>query len=324
MARPITERAFRRIAVLGAASPAGAAVKAALAGRGVDGARVDLYGHQTEVAVLSEYDGEARLVQAAGELDPASYSAVYVCESGHDSGGLAAAAAGGTLVVDLSGSIAGSALSGTPAAAAERVVAVPHAVTGLLAGLLTPIAAAAGLTRVSSFVLRPASDFGEAGLDELREQTVRLLRFEPSPTAIFGRQLAFNVLPEPLFPSGEAGSGARIVRECRALLSAPELPFTLTQALVPSFYGHAITIHAECPRGGRAEVIAALRKASGVSVSDDAEIGSTLDAPEEPGLLVVRVDPAGPSTLAVWALGAEAGAIAAERAIAVAVDAGVL
>jgi len=38
--------------------------------------------------------------------------------------------------------------------------------------------------------------------------SVHLLRFEPTPTDVFGRQLAFNVLPEHLFPSGEEAAGA--------------------------------------------------------------------------------------------------------------------
>ena len=51
-------------AVVGAQSPSGGRLRAALAERGVPGERVALYGIESEEAVLSEYDGEARLVQA--------------------------------------------------------------------------------------------------------------------------------------------------------------------------------------------------------------------------------------------------------------------
>jgi aspartate-semialdehyde dehydrogenase len=300
-------------------------VKAALADRGVPGERVDLYGHRSDVAVLSEYDGEARLVQVAGELDATECAAVFVCELGHDAPTLAASAAGGTLIIDLTGSIAGSVLSGSMEASPDRRIAsVPHAVTALLVSLLAPIHAVLGLTRVSSFIVRPASDFGEAGLEELREQTVHLLRFESTPTEVFGRQLAFNVVPEHLFPLGENGASARIVRETRLLLGAPELPVVLSQALVPSFFGHAVAAHVELARPGREEAIAAWREAPGVELAEDPDTGTTLDAPETPGLLVARVDAIGPSTLSVWALGSEAGATAAGRAIEVAVAAGVL
>src|SRR5258706_16426541 len=116
MPRRIADHASGRIAVLGAASPAGAHLKAALADRGIPGGRVALYGHQREVAVLSEYDGEARLVQAADELDSEGCAAVFVCEVGHEGERLVHAADAGTLIVDMSGSVEGTVLAGTPAA----------------------------------------------------------------------------------------------------------------------------------------------------------------------------------------------------------------
>lgn len=284
-----------------------------------------MFGLNREVAVLSEYDGEARLVQSTGELDAARCAAVFVCEVGHDGTALSAAAASGTLVVDLTGSIADAALAGSKGAVNDsRVFAVPHPLTILLDGLLAPLHRAVGVERASAFVLRPASDFGEPGLEELREQTVRLLRFEPTPTEVFGRQLAFNVLPEHLFPSGEESSAARVVYECRALLGAPELPLAVSFALVPLFYGHAIAAHVDLARPGLDGALAAWREASGVSLAVDPDTGATLDAPEGAGILLARVDVIGASTLRVWAVGSEAGAVAAERAIACGVAAGVL
>jgi aspartate-semialdehyde dehydrogenase len=325
MARPIADRTTGKIAILGAASPAGAHLKAALADRGIPGGRVSLFGLKREVAVLSEYDGEARLVQAADELDAAACQAVFVCEVGHDGASLVSAAGSGTLVVDMTGSVPGAILAGAPRASNEaRIVAVPHAVTTLLVSLLAPLEKALGLSRVSVHVLRPASDFGEAGLEELREQTVHLLRFEPTPTAVFGRQLAFNVLPEYLFPLGEEASAARVVRESRELLGAPDLPFAFSQSLVPLFFGHAIAAHIELTHLGRDEALATWRAAPDVAIADDPEVGATLDAPESPGLLVARVDETAEATLRVWALGSEAGATAAARAIAAGVAAGIL
>jgi aspartate-semialdehyde dehydrogenase len=300
-------------------------LKAALADRGIPGGRVSLFGHRREVAVLSEYDSEARLVQGVDELDADSYDAVFVCELGYDGASLARAAEAGTLVVDMTGSIPGTVLAGASSESTEvRLVAVAHPVTALLVGLLAPIHRAIGVTRVSSFVLRPASDFGEAGLEELREQTVHLLRFEKTPTDIFGRQLAFNVLPEHLFPLGEDAAVARVVRESRALLGTPELPFALSQALVPSFFGHAIAMHVDLAHSGRSEALASWRTSPGVEIAEDPETGAMLDAPEGSGLLIARVDTPAPATLSVWALGSEAGATAAASAIAAAIEAGVL
>jgi aspartate-semialdehyde dehydrogenase len=325
MAHPIADRAAGKVAVLGAASPAGAHLKAALADRGIPGERVSLFGLQREIAVISEYDGEARLVQTVDDLEAASFVAVFVCEAGHDVASLVHAAASGTLVVDMTGAIPGAVLTPTSHPPKEvGLVAVPHPVTTLLVSLLEPLQQALGLARVSAHVLRPASDFGEAGLEELREQTVHLLRFEPTPTAIFGRQLAFNVLPEYLFPAGEEFSTARIVRESRDLLRTPDLPFALSQSLVPLFFGHAIAAHVDLANSGRAEALEAWKAAPDVAIAEDPDTGATLDAPEASGLLIARVDAMDDATLRVWALGSEAGATAAARAVAVGVAAGVL
>ena len=304
--------ARERIAVLGATSPAGGYLRAALADRGVPGARVELYGHGREVAVISEYDGEARLVQPVDDLDAAGFAALFVCEEGHDAQALSAAAGSGSLVVDLSGTIAAPA------------VPIPHALTLMLEPLLSAIHRTFSLTRAGLFVLRPASDFGAPGLEELREQTVHLLRFESTPTEVFGRQLAFSVIPEHLFPAGDRGLSERIAEECRTLLAASELDLTVSLALVPSFLGHAVAMHATVVSGDARAVAEALGTAKGITVATDPEVGSTLDAPEEAGLLVARVDDAGPGHVRLWVLGSEPGALAAERALALASDAGVL
>lgn len=314
MAHRTTEPSTGRIAVLGAASTAGTHLRAALADRGVPGARVALFGRHRSVAVLSEYDGEARLVQDAEELDAAACEAVFVCEPGVDGGRLAEAAAQGTLVIDMTGSIPGGA----------RIVSIPHPIAAMLFALLAPLHGALGLTGVSAFVTRPASDFGEPGLEELREQTVHLLRFESTPTEIFGRQLAFNVVPEHLFPADEDRAGDRIVRELKDLLGAAGLGISLSQALVPSFFGHGIAAHLGLSRPSRDEALAAWAAAPGVQLATDPDIGATLDAPESEALMITRVDLGDASALRVWALGSESGPAAAGAAIAAGAAAGVL
>lgn len=325
MERSSAEGRGGRIAVFGAASPTGAHVKVALANRGVPGARVELYGHRREVVVLSEYDGEARLVRSADELDPAACAAVIVCEPVIDAHGLVGASDSGTVIIDMTGSIPGAVLAGSPAApSGRRLVAVPHALTTLLTALLAPIHGAIGLTGASVFVVRPASDFGEAGLEELREQTVHLLRFESTPTNVFGRQLAFNVLPEPLFPLGEEAASERVVRECRELLGAPELPLAMSATLVPTFFGHAVAAHLDLAGPGHQKAVAAWRATPGIEVAVDAGAGATLDAPESQRIQVTRVDAISASRLRIWAVGLDPGGQAAATAIAVAAEAGVV
>jgi aspartate-semialdehyde dehydrogenase len=44
-------------------------------------------------------------------------------------------------------------------------------------------------------VFAPVSEIGTKGIDELQKQTVNMLSFQKIPEAVFGGQLAFNVLP---------------------------------------------------------------------------------------------------------------------------------
>jgi aspartate-semialdehyde dehydrogenase len=311
MARPSADTALRRIAVLGAASPGGARIRAALADRGVPGSRVALYGVASEVAVLSEYDGEARLVQPVGELDALSCAAVFVCEPGHDPEPLSRAAASGTLVVDLSGSVAGA-------------TTVAHPIAGALAKILAPLSTALGLRQASAFVLRPAADFGEAGMEELREQTVKLLRFEKTPSDVFGRQLAFNVVPDPLLPGDESTSTPRIVADTRRLLGRDDLPVAVTTALVPIFLGHAVALHVALSRGGALEAEETLAAVPGLTVAGRDDAGCTMDVVDDEGIVVTAPEDVGPGTIRIWAVVADAGRAAASSAVEAADAAGVL
>jgi len=302
MVRRSTDTALRRVAIVGAASPAGARLRSALADRGVEGERVALYGVASEIAVLSEYDGEARLVQPVGELDAEACAVVFVCEPGHDPAPLSRAAASGTVVVDLSGGIAGA-------------TEVAHPIAYALAAILAPLSAATGLSRVSAVVLRPASDFGEAGMEELREQTVHLLRFEKTPTEVFGRQLAFNIIPDPLLPAEESGSAGRIVADTRRLLGASDLPFAVTTALVPIFLGHAVCLHVDLERGSAAAAAEALAAAPGLTLAGREDAGCTMDVVEDEGIVVTAPEAVGGSTVRIWAVVADAGRAAAFRAV---------
>jgi hypothetical protein len=56
---------------------------------------------------------------------------------------------------------------------------------------------------VDCHLFLPASIRGEAGVDELFQQSVSLLNFKPLPTEIFGRQVAFNLFPSEAQPGGD-------------------------------------------------------------------------------------------------------------------------
>ncbi len=76
-----------------------------------------------------------------------------------------------------------------------KVLLSPHPAVILLAHLLAPLGAL-GLDEAVATIVQPASVQGDAGLDELFEQTRQIVAMtERKPTPIFGAQLAFNLLP---------------------------------------------------------------------------------------------------------------------------------
>jgi aspartate-semialdehyde dehydrogenase len=229
-----------RVAVVGAPTPVGGRLRDALVAAGVPGDRVDLYGTSQGEVVLSEYDGEARMIQEPALDEVARHDVVFLCEGGEVARRIATAARGDCLIVDL--------LDCLPAEARSRrtsgeCVVVPHPLALLIVDLLAPIEREFGIGSAIAVILRPATDFGEQGVDELREQTIRLLSFSEVPTATFGRQLAFNIIPQAELADHEPHVESRIAREAAELLgwTAPRLAVRLLAA--PIFHGHALQLH---------------------------------------------------------------------------------
>jgi len=126
-------------------------------------------------------------------------------------------------------------------------VATAHPAAVVLALLMLRVQRAAKVVRASATVFEPASEHGQKGMDELHQQTVNLLSFQPLPKGIFDAQVAFNMLSR----YGEQSAPALATVENRvrkhyrkiAGASAPELSLLLLQA--PIFHGHAFAIHME-------------------------------------------------------------------------------
>jgi aspartate-semialdehyde dehydrogenase len=309
-----------RVAVVGSASAEGTHVRAALAGRGVAGARVDLYGVTHGEAVLSEYDGEARLIQEPEPAEVGGHDVVFLCEPGEASASLLPLAAGASVVLDLVGcSGADAALAHAslrPPSASERArpLRIPHSISVVLAELLRPLHAAFGVTGATAVVLRPAADFGEEGIEELREQTVRLLRFERPPSRTFGRQLAFNVIPQHLLPGAAEDLERRIEAETGALLGTGEGALAIRLATVPVFYGHAMAIRLDL-REDAAVPDVERAVATGPRPVGKSGRATPMEAATAPGAAVSHVSRDGATGFWLWAVAGEAEAASARAAV---------
>jgi aspartate-semialdehyde dehydrogenase len=75
---------------------------------------------------------------------------------------------------------------------APCIVANPAAIA--LALLLLRASKAGAIQSAVATVFEPASEQGQKGMDELHQQTVNLLSFQPLPKDVFDEQVAFNML----------------------------------------------------------------------------------------------------------------------------------
>ncbi len=140
---------------------------------------------------------------------------------------------------------------------APCIVAHPAAVT--LALLLLRARKAGAIRSVAATVLEPASEQGQKGMDELHQQTVNLLSFQPLPKDIFDVQVAFNMV-------ARYGQNSRLslesletrVRRHYQEIAGADAPHPAMLLLQPPvFHGHALAIFLEMEQAGRSGTIVA-------------------------------------------------------------------
>ena len=166
----------------------------------------------------------------------------------------------GSTIIDLSGALEEEAGASVRSLWIERergltvrpelqpgpcVVAHPSAIT--LALLLLRAQKAGSIRRVVATVLEPASEHGQKGMDELHQQTVNLLSFQPLPKDVFDAQVAFNMIArygprsQPTLQSVEE----RVLRHYRKIAGEDSLQPSLMLLQAPIFHGHGLAVFLE-------------------------------------------------------------------------------
>jgi aspartate-semialdehyde dehydrogenase len=314
-----------KIALLGASTLDGVRVREALEQARVPGRLVDLFDHSDEEMLLGEYAGEARVIQNPDVEEIAGHRVVLLCGAGPSVERLAARA-GELLVIDVVGALPeGSAarLAG-PAVGeggdARGLLRVPHPLALVLADLLRPIDHGPGIEEVVAVVLRPAADYGQQGVDELRQQTVRLLNFVEMPVDTFGRQLAFNIVPELGLSCAVPGQEARISRQVAELLGWDRERLALRFLAAPLFFGHAVELRLRTGNGAGVEDIRDALRNGGLDPEAGAgpRISTPMDVADERELRVGDLTPDGLGGFWLWAVAGRSGTRAAEIAVGLA------
>jgi aspartate-semialdehyde dehydrogenase len=270
-----------RIAVVGASTLIGEAVIDELRARKI--AFSELHALEDERHVGARLaDEEAKLaVGDVAAFDFSRVNLVFFCGRAALSERYALAAAAHAWVID--GSAAFRARPDVPLVAADvnsqalaqvgarGLVALPGSASVALATALAPLHALAGLIRVDVATYQAVSGSGRGAVDELAGETVAMLSGKPAKGRAFGRQIAFNVIPQvdALQTDGVSREERRLWEETRRVLDLPTLAINATAVRVPVFFGHSLAVHAAFERSLElADALAVLQRGRGLSVID--------------------------------------------------------
>ena len=187
---------------------------------------------------------------------------------------------------------------------APCVVAHPAAVT--LALLLLRAQKAGAIRSVVATVFEPASEQGQKGMDELHQQTVNLLSFQPLPKNVFDEQVAFNMLArygQNAQVSLDA-TEARVRRHYQQIAGADAPQPAIIVLQPPVFHGHAMAIFLEMAQGVDQERLSQTLSGDHVTLvgaADDSQPSNVNTAGQANILVSLKPDAARPSGIWLWA-----------------------
>jgi aspartate-semialdehyde dehydrogenase len=156
------------------------------------------------------------------------------------------------------------------------IIANPNCSTIQMLVALKPIYDAVGIERINVCTYQAVSGTGKKAIDELAEQTTKLLNGKPITPAVYPKQIAFNVLPQidVFLENGYTKEEMKMVWETRKILGDDTIQVNPTAVRVPVFYGHSEAVHIETREKITAErARALLSDAPGVVVIDERQPG---------------------------------------------------
>jgi len=250
-----------RAAIVGAATLKGKEVAEMLNERNFPAADVRLLDDDESIGQLEATGDEINFIQSVRaeqftNVDFTFFAADAECARNN----WKRASDSGSAIIDLSGALEEEAGAQVRSLWIERergemwqpelqpapcVVAHPAAVTLALLGLRARKAGA--IRSVVATVFEPASEQGQKGMDELHQQTVSLLSFQPLPKDVFDEQVAFNMVARygPKSQRSLDSVEARVRRHYQKIAGADAPQPALVALQPPVFHGHALAIFLE-------------------------------------------------------------------------------
>jgi aspartate-semialdehyde dehydrogenase len=174
----------------------------------------------------------------------------------------------------------------------------------VLALFLARIQGAATLQHASVIAFEPASEHGQAGMDELHQQTVNLLSFQQLPRKVFDVQVAFNLVARYGEESGSKLSTVhdRVLRHYAKISAERLLTPSLLVVQAPTFHSHAFALNLRFENPTEVSSVSAALAGEHISIIEaDAEGPNNVNAAGQSDILVSVVPDSSDRSMWLWA-----------------------
>jgi aspartate-semialdehyde dehydrogenase len=189
------------------------------------------------------------------------------------------------------------------------IIANPNCSTIQMLVALKPIQDAAGIERINVCTYQAVSGTGKEAIEELADQTAKLLSGKEVIPEVYPKQIAFNVLPhiDVFQDNGYTKEEMKMVWETRKILEDDSIMVNPTAVRVPVFYGHSEAVHIETrDKLSVEQARELLSRAPGIVVLDERQDGgyptaATEGASHDPVYVGrIREDISHPRGLDLW------------------------
>jgi len=310
---------FYRVAIVGAGSLKGKDVAEVLEQRNFPSSEIKLLDDDEATGRLEAVKDEITFIQSvrAGQFEKVDFT-FFAADADSTRRNWKQVSKAGSSIVDLSYALeseAGAVVRApwierqlgqtiTPELAPVPVVAAdPIAV--VLALLILRVKAAVPVKRAVATVFLPVSEFGQKGMDELHEQTVNLLSFQPLPKDMFDVQVAFNLISRygEKAVSTLSSVSERILRHYKKITDSQATILSVQVLQPPVFHGDAISLNLQLENTADIAQVSNALAGEHISLTPSSEEApNNVNAAGQGDILVALApDAADPNSVWIWA-----------------------
>jgi aspartate-semialdehyde dehydrogenase len=296
-----------RLGIVNPTTLVGAEITSILRERSFPYGKVTLLDSTGESAgALTDMGDEPAVVTPISADELEGLDIVFFCGSAAANGDwIARAGEAGFTAIDLSqptsieeGKLAIAGVNLDDLSISDKLIVSPHPIAIPLILVLRQIESASAIASCTATVVQPASESGQAGVEELAKQTISVLNIQSVPQTVFDRQLAFNLYPAP------ARQEEFIVGQVRSLVDPRiEMALLVTQGTI--FHSHTFSLFVKTKEVlDEATIVETLRRSNAISFAEGDQQFGTIDAAGRDEVLIseVRPDPAIGGGFWVWAV----------------------